>query len=254
MRPPASARRPRSWRRRRRSCAWRRSTSPIPRSMRRSTARSAAPRHRRQCRLAELRAAGDHRQPGSDVRAVPDRAAGGARPGEALRRPGRLERRGDQAAPAGRHDVRPDGQDRLCRADRAATTDTILLRGRIPNPPLKPIEPGKPVDRRADRRRVRHRAGRGHPAGRWRSAIPRAAVLSDQQGDYVYRRGRPEQVEQRRIQLGQSTPVDRGDHAGLKEGEMVVVEGIQRVRPGIQVAPGPAARRRRHAPQARRDQ
>ncbi len=29
--------------------------------------------------------------------------------------------------------------------------------------------------------------------------------------------------------------------AGLKEGDMVVLEGIQRVRPGIQVVPGPAA-------------
>ena len=29
--------------------------------------------------------------------------------------------------------------------------------------------------------------------------------------------------------------------AGLNEGDMVVLEGIQRVRPGIQVTPGPAA-------------
>jgi membrane fusion protein (multidrug efflux system) len=29
--------------------------------------------------------------------------------------------------------------------------------------------------------------------------------------------------------------------SGLQEGETVVVDGIQRVRPGIQVAPGPAA-------------
>ena len=28
---------------------------------------------------------------------------------------------------------------------------------------------------------------------------------------------------------------------GLNDGEMVVLEGIQRVRPGIQVTPGPAA-------------
>ena len=28
--------------------------------------------------------------------------------------------------------------------------------------------------------------------------------------------------------------------SGLQEGEMVVVDGIQRVRPGIQVVPGPA--------------
>ena len=37
-------------------------------------------------------------------------------------------------------------------------------------------------------------------------AIPRAAVLSDQQGDYVYVVDEQNKVEQRRVQLGQSTP------------------------------------------------
>ena len=72
-------------------------------------------------------------------------------------------------------------------------------------------------------------------------AIPRAAVLSDQQGDYVYVVDSQNHVEQRRIQLGQSTPSTAVIMAGLKEGEAVVLEGIQRVRPGIQVNPGPAA-------------
>ena len=48
-------------------------------------------------------------------------------------------------------------------------------------------------------------------------------------------------VEQRRIQLGQSTPTTAVVAGGLKEGEMVVADGIQRVRPGIEVNPGPAS-------------
>jgi len=70
--------------------------------------------------------------------------------------------------------------------------------------------------------------------------VPRAAVLSDQQGDYVYAVDDQNHVQQRRVKLGQSTPSTAVINAGLNEGEMVVLEGIQRVRPGSQVAPGPA--------------
>ena len=71
--------------------------------------------------------------------------------------------------------------------------------------------------------------------------IPRKAVLSDQQGDYVYVVGDDNKVEQRRIQLGQSTPTTAVIAGGLKEGELVIVDGIQRARPGIEVSPGPAS-------------
>jgi membrane fusion protein (multidrug efflux system) len=53
--------------------------------------------------------------------------------------------------------------------------------------------------------------------------------------------GPDNKVEQRRIQLGQSTPAIAVVLDGLKEGETVVADGIQRVRPGIQVNPMPAA-------------
>ena len=121
-----------------------------------------------------------------------------------------------------------------------ATTDTILLRGSIANPPLKLIEAGKPVDRRLiDGEFVTVLVEGVEPIEAL--AIPRAAVLSDQQGNYVYVVDGQNHVEQRRIQLGQSTPSTAVIIAGLNEGEMVVLEGIQRVRPGIQVTPGPAA-------------
>ena len=71
-------------------------------------------------------------------------------------------------------------------------------------------------------------------------AIPRAAVLSDQQGDYVYVVGADNKAERRPVKLGQSTPSVASVISGLKEGEMVVSEGLQRVRPGQPVAPSPA--------------
>ena len=64
-------------------------------------------------------------------------------------------------------------------------------------------------------------------------AIPRAAILSDQQGDYVFVVNDKNVAEQRRVKLGQSTPEIAGVAEGLKPGEQVVVEGIQRVRPDI---------------------
>jgi membrane fusion protein, multidrug efflux system len=72
-------------------------------------------------------------------------------------------------------------------------------------------------------------------------AIPRAAVLSDQEGDYVYVVGADNKAMQRRIKLGQSTPPYAAVLSGLTEGENVIVDGIQRVRPGQVVSPGPAS-------------
>ena len=72
-------------------------------------------------------------------------------------------------------------------------------------------------------------------------AIPRSAVLSDQQGDYVFMVGADNKAEQRRIQLGQSTTTVAAVTNGLAVGDKVIVEGLQRVRPGQPVAPGPAS-------------
>jgi membrane fusion protein (multidrug efflux system) len=71
--------------------------------------------------------------------------------------------------------------------------------------------------------------------------IPRAAILSDQQGDYVYVVDVQRKAQQRRIQLGQSTPTTAVVTSGLEEGELVISEGLQRVRPGETVSPGPAS-------------
>jgi membrane fusion protein (multidrug efflux system) len=66
-------------------------------------------------------------------------------------------------------------------------------------------------------------------------------VLSDQQGDYVFVLGADNKAEQRRISLGQSTSTVASVTNGLSPGEKVIVEGLQRVRPGQPVSPGPAS-------------
>lgn len=122
----------------------------------------------------------------------------------------------------------------------SATTDTILLRAEIANPARSQTNADQPVERQlVDGAFVTVLVEGVQPV--MALGIPRKAVLSDQQGDYVYVVGATNKVEQRRIQLGQSTPTTAVIAGGLKDGEMVVTDGIQRVRPGIEVSPGPAS-------------
>ena len=51
--------------------------------------------------------------------------------------------------------------------------------------------------------------------------------------------GADKKVQQRRITLGQSTPDLATVLTGLQEGDSVVADGIQRVRPGMEVNPSP---------------
>jgi membrane fusion protein, multidrug efflux system len=70
--------------------------------------------------------------------------------------------------------------------------------------------------------------------------VPRAAILADQQGNYVYVVDENNVARQRRVRIGQTTPETAGIVDGLKEGERIVVEGLQRARPDSPVAPAPA--------------
>src|SRR5215472_15834964 len=62
--------------------------------------------------------------------------------------------------------------------------------------------------------------------------VPQAAVLLDQAGRYVLVVDAAKKVEQRRITTGAEQGRDIVVTDGLKEGEQVIVEGIQKVRPG----------------------
>ena len=119
-------------------------------------------------------------------------------------------------------------------------TDTITLRGVIPNPVVIDAKPGQPTVRElTDQEFVTVLLEGVQPVEVL--AIPRAAVLSDQQGDYVYVVDGQNRAEVRRIHLGQSTPSTAVITSGLSEGELVISEGVQRVRAGEVVSPGPAS-------------
>ncbi|MDH2352564.1 efflux RND transporter periplasmic adaptor subunit [Bradyrhizobium sp. SSUT112] len=122
----------------------------------------------------------------------------------------------------------------------AQSTDTITVRGEIANPILRaPSAAGVPVHELTDGEFVTVVLEGVQPVEVL--VIPRSAVLSDQQGNYVLALGADNEAEQRRIQLGQSTPTVAAVIAGLAAGDKVIVEGLQRVRPGQTVSPGPAS-------------
>jgi len=121
----------------------------------------------------------------------------------------------------------------------AQNTDTITLRGTIPNPVLKALSENGTVRELTDNEFVTVLLEGVEPVEVL--AIPRSAVLSDQQGEYVYVVGADNKAELRRIQLGQSTSTVAAVTSGLSDGEKVIVEGLQKVRPGQAVAPGPAS-------------
>jgi membrane fusion protein (multidrug efflux system) len=122
----------------------------------------------------------------------------------------------------------------------AQNTDTITVRGEVANPILHAASTASlTVHELTDGEFVTVLLEGVQPVEVL--AIPRSAVLSDQQGNYVFTLGADNKAEQRRIQLGQSTPAIAAVISGIAAGEKVIVEGLQRVRPGQTVSPGPAS-------------
>ena len=72
-------------------------------------------------------------------------------------------------------------------------------------------------------------------------AIPQAAVLANQEGSYVYVVGPGNKAISTPVTLGQVSGALVAITAGLKEGDVIVSDGVQRVRPNQPVNPAPAA-------------
>jgi membrane fusion protein, multidrug efflux system len=133
----------------------------------------------------------------------------------------------------------PDGKLDYVAPTVAETTDTLSFRGVIANPVFPGMQAGQPGSRElVDGEFVTVLLEGVQPVAVL--GIPRAAVLSDQQGDYVYTVDAQSKAQVRRIQLGQSTPSTAVVTNGLQEGELVISEGLQRVRAGQAVSAGPA--------------
>jgi membrane fusion protein (multidrug efflux system) len=134
----------------------------------------------------------------------------------------------------------PSGKLNFVNNTVAQSTDTITLRGVIANPPLPNLPTTNGIVRElTDDEFVTVLLEGVQPVEVL--AIPRAAVLSDQQGDYVFTVGADNKAQQRRIQLGQSTTTIAAVISGIALGDKVIAEGLQRVRPGETVSPGPAS-------------
>lgn len=119
-------------------------------------------------------------------------------------------------------------------------TDTILVRALIPNPVRRPTDSATPVTPRelVDGQFVTVFLEGSEPV--LTITLPRASVLQDQQGAYVFVVGEGNVAQRRNITLGRSSGEVAVVETGLQGGETVVVEGVQRVRPGQPVNPAPA--------------
>ncbi len=145
----------------------------------------------------------------------------------------------------------PEGKLDYIDPTVAPNTDTLTVRAVIANPLLPGAKLGEPGNRElTDGQFVTVVLQGVDPVQAL--GVPRAAVLQDQQGSYVWVVGPDNKAEQRRVQLGQSTPEVAVISGGLKEGETVVADGVQRVRPGIVVNPAPAGAGPTMPPQAPR--
>jgi len=108
-------------------------------------------------------------------------------------------------------------------------TDTVTVRAQLPNSDGLLI-PGGVVGVVVDR---------GTPVESL--LVPQSAVLLDQAGHYVLVVDDAKKVEQRRVTTGIEQGRDIVVTQGLKAGEIVIVEGVQKVRPGQVVSTTVAA-------------
>jgi membrane fusion protein (multidrug efflux system) len=67
--------------------------------------------------------------------------------------------------------------------------------------------------------------------------VPQAAIQRDQEGAFALAITADKKVEQRYVDLGQQVETNFVVTKGLKEGDEVIVEGLQKVRPGVEVNP-----------------
>jgi len=99
-------------------------------------------------------------------------------------------------------------------------TDSLVMRATIPNPD-RTLTDGQFVTAIIRERQEAPRL-----------VVPQSALQVDQSGYYVLVVNDQHKVEQRRVQTGPQRGTDVVVTSGVKEGEKVIVDGIQKVRPG----------------------
>lgn len=109
-------------------------------------------------------------------------------------------------------------------------TGTVVLRARFDNP-NKLLVPGLYVSTMLGSKETSEVL-----------VIPQSAVQENQAGKFVMVVGSDNKVEQRRIETGRTYAGELEVASGLDPDEQVIVEGIQKVRPGLVVVPKMAPR------------
>src|SRR6266852_7020890 len=99
-------------------------------------------------------------------------------------------------------------------------TDSLIMRATMPNPE-RTLADGQFVTAVIRERREAPRL-----------VIPQAALQVDQSGYYTLVVDDQHKVEQRRVQTGPNLGTDIVVTSGVREGEKVIVDGVQKVRPG----------------------
>lgn len=99
-------------------------------------------------------------------------------------------------------------------------TDTLIMRATVPNPDGTLID-GEFVNAAIQERKSEPRL-----------VIPQAALQIDQTGYYALVVDPQHKVELRRVKTGPDQGTDVVIASGLKQGENVIVDGVQKVRPG----------------------
>jgi membrane fusion protein, multidrug efflux system len=102
-------------------------------------------------------------------------------------------------------------------------TDTLVMRATLPNPDRQ-LTDGEFVT-------VEIRERKEQP----RLVVPQAALQLDQAGSYVLTVNAENKVEMRRVSVGPTQEADAVIESGIKQGDQVIVDGIQKVRPGQEV-------------------
>jgi membrane fusion protein (multidrug efflux system) len=104
------------------------------------------------------------------------------------------------------------------------STDTITVRAQFPNPDDLLVD-GEFLNVTVESEKPEQRL-----------VVPQPALQLDQAGSYVLIVNSQDEVEQRRVEIGQGFQGNVAVESGLKAGDKVIVEGIQKVRPGEKVA------------------
>ncbi|MGN7880553.1 efflux RND transporter periplasmic adaptor subunit [Ensifer sp. 22460] len=117
------------------------------------------------------------------------------------------------------------GHIQLINNEVDAATGTIRVRAALEN------ADGRLISGQFVRIRI------GEPDPEEKLVISDRAIGSDQDKKFVFVVGTDNKVEYRQVKLGPNSDGLRIVESGLKSGENIVVNGLQRVRPGVVVAP-----------------